>query len=498
MQVWTPHPYQEEAIQKIIQDEYRKEWFFPGEGKTSLSLDAFRRLKEQGTIKKALIIAPIKVMQDTWPNEIAKWDRFKDITYTILYGPKKEALLNEDTDIYLINFEGLKWLLDAKYTGTAKSKSTRQISGDSSNIVKLGVDMLIIDELSKCKDYGSMQTRLIIKMAHLFKKRIGLTATPSANSYMDLFGEAKCLDLGETLGTSKTRYQRTYFTQNPNTRKFDLLPGAKDAICARLAPIVSQRPQRQLDGLPKLTFTEVPIVLPPKARAFYNKMEKDFVAEFEDKKIDAFNAGVKTLRLRQVASGGVYYTSDDAKADALKEFIKTKRLPSSIDSRETILLHQEKTYALQSLIDGLNGQPLLVFYAFNHDVDNIRSVIKGVPCLNEIKGMVNILRDWNAGKIPVLLVHAKSAAHGLNLQESGGHICWYTLEWSHEIHEQAIGRVWRQGNPATDTRVYYLLAKNTVDEHVLATVREKGENERQLFDGVKKYYEYLKERTKNA
>jgi SNF2 family DNA or RNA helicase len=499
MKTWTPHPYQEEAIQDIIREEHRTMWFFPGDGKTSISLEAFRRLKESGVVKKALIIAPKEVAISTWPDELAKWDRFKDLTYTVLHGAKKEALLNNDTDLYLINFEGLKWLLKGSYTGTAKAKSIRQITTDSSYLHKLGVDMLIIDELSKCKSTGSMQTRLICKIAPSFKKRIGLTATPSPNTYLEVFPETKCLDLGATFGVSFTRYQRQYFYKIPETRLWELQnDAAREAIYQKLAPIVTQRKERQLNGLPVLTLTEVPVQLPPKVRKFYDSLEENFVAEFDKKEIDAFNAGVKTLKLRQIASGGIYHTKDSAKEKALQDFVDTGNIPRDNASRETVIVHDAKSQALSGLIEGLHGQPLLIFYAFNHDVDNIISVLGDVPVLNKSRDRVQLMQDWNAGKVPILLLHAKSAAHGLNLQESGGHVCWYTLEWSHEIHEQGIGRVWRQGNPAPETRVYYLLSKDTVDEHVLDTVKRKGDDQQKLFEGVKKYYEFLKAKKSKA
>lgn len=494
MKIWTPHPYQQEAVNDILRNTHRTLWFFPGDGKTSMSLEAFRQLKEKGIVRKCLIVAPKSVAEDTWPNEIKKWANFSHFTYTILMGNKKNELVKNDSDIYIINFESLKWMLSAKYTGKSKYKSTQQISVNSGYLHQIGVDMLIVDELSKCKSPSAMQARLVHKIAPFFKKRIGLTATPASNSLLDVFQETKCMDLGETFGSGFTKYRSTYFEPVPETRIWKLRNGAADTIYAKLAPLVTQRQQRSLDGLPTLTITEMPIELPADVRAFYTKLEKKFVADFDNKEIDAFNAGVKTLRLRQIASGGMYYTSPEEKERARKEFMENLRLPSGPASRETILLHYAKSQALANLVDGLNGQPLLVFYSFNHDIDNIKSILGDVPVLGNTPDRSALMRKWNDGKLPILLLHAKSAAHGLNLQESGGHICWYTLEWSHDIHEQAIGRVWRQGNPAPETRVYYLLAKNTVDEHVLSTVRSKGVTQQELFDGVKKYYLSLKEK----
>jgi SNF2 family DNA or RNA helicase len=449
-------------------------------------------MKEAGLVKRALIIAPPKVMKDTWPGELEKWSNFSNITYTILHGNKKEELLDNDTDLYIINFEGMKWLLEAEYTSKVKVNGRLPLASKSDKIKRIRADMLIIDELSRFKGVSTMQTRLMFKIAGMFKIRIGLTGTPQPNSLFDVYSQTRCVDLGATFGKSFTKYKYNYFNRLGDSYKWELKDGAEEEIYRKLAPIVIQRDQQQRDGLPELTYIEIPVKLPPKVQTLYNTIKKKFIAEYESKTIDAFNAAVKTLKLRQIASGGLYHTTEEAKHLALESFKKTKVLVPIAAERETVILHDEKTQALMSLIDGLNGVPLLVFYSFNHDVDNITAALGDVPILNKTKDLRGLIKDWNAGNIPVMLLNAKSGAHGLNLQESGADICWYTLEWSHEIHEQAIHRVWRQGNPAKETRVYYLLAEDTIDYYVLKTVQDKGDSEQRLFSGVRAYYESLK------
>ena len=486
---WQPYSYQKAAVVDLIQNKNRKLWFFPGEGKTSCTLAAIGTLMASGDVKKTLVVAPLSVAQDTWPKEIEKWDNFSELTFTILHGKDKEKNLRKDVDIYIINFEGLRWLLNAEYDSPHKPKFRRKLLYSDKFISILNPDLLVIDELSKCKDPFSLQTKAIRKLAEYTTRHIGLTGTPAANSLMDVFGQTLVMDGGKSLGTSITRFKKEFFIQQPYGFKWDIRHGADREIKDKIAHLVTQKPCDSDDTarIPELKEIEMTFELPTDARQVYDELKKDFISYFKDNEINAANAAAKTIKLRQIASGGLYLF--EKKDLPFQEILKKYRGCIS-QNRQTMLIHSKKAEMLNGLILGHNNHPLLVFYHFMHDVESITNVLGNIPILDNdaIKNNPSIINDWNAGKLPVLLAHPKSVGYGLNLQESGANVCFYTLDWSYELYEQALRRVLRQGNPNKETRCYYLLANDTIEDYVLRTLRNKEHVQKSFMQLVLEFY----------
>lgn len=482
---WTPHDYQLSAVNDIINNDYRQIWFLPGDGKTSCVLDAFVKLKEQGQASKLLVIAPLIAIYDTWPKEIKKWEQFEHLTFSIIHGKKRQQAIEQDADIYLINFEGLRALL-----GTTVSETSNRTTYDVSKFLRLNIDMLIIDELSKCKNTSTAQTKCIKLLSGYVSKRIGLTGTPAANGLMGVFGQALVVDRGETFGKSFYSFKSTYFNKGFFEYDWKLNPGAEEDIYEALSHSVTQRKESNKGDL-KFNQIELRFDLPEDANTLYARVEKDFVGTFNNKKIDAVNVASKTMKLRQVASGFFYYNSlsENQASENIEALLQNEDI-MNIQTRDVQHVHFKKAEILKSLAEGLNGHPLLIFYQFIPEIEMIQGVLGGkVPLLNtssliEDKDMID---RWNDGEIPVMIAHPKSVSYSANLQMSGGHLCFYSPEVDYELFSQAVQRIYRQGNPNHETRCYHILAENTIDPYIVHRLDEKEKAQTALINGVRAY-----------
>lgn len=424
----------------------------PGLAKTAIFLKAFITLKKAGKAHKALVIAPRRVCYMVWTKEpggeLWEWTDFHHLSLTLLHGPKKDALIKEDSDIYVINYAGLAWLID---------------NGHLKDLIKRGVDVLIVDELSKLKHTNVQRFKKLKPWLGHFEIRWGGTGSPASNGLINLFGQIFIIDQGAALGRFVTHYRHEFFIPSGyGGYTWKLQPGAEDRIYARLKNVaLSMTSEDHLD-LPQLLTRNIWINLPPKVRKKYNQLEEDLITSIGDQIVTAANAGVASAKCRQVASGGVY-SDDDLK-------------PSS--RRKWIALHNEKTEALRDLVDELQGSPLLVSYEFNHDLERIRAEFgKDLPAINgktSDKRSREIVQAWNRGELPILCGHPMAMAYGLNMQKSGGsHICFYSTPWDFELYDQLIRRVWRQGVKAKRITVHRILARDTVDEIVARVIGEK-------------------------
>lgn len=415
----------------------------PGLGKTSTILATFKVLKQQGLVRRMLIVAPLRPVYKVWPDEILKWHDFSSLTFSILHGKGKEQRVNDDADIHIINPEGLKWLLTGKKS--------------------LPYDVLCIDESTKFKDSTTARFKLLKPLIPLFKRRWILTGTPSPNGLMDLFGQIYILDLGRSLGRFITHYRREFFRQGYTEYSWVPQDDAFPRIVDRISPLVLQLSAEDYLQMPELRSIPIEVKLPPSVMEMYKSVEDEFIADWQNGKIVAANAAVAGGKLRQIANGAIYR-----------------------EDHTWVHVHDEKLEALEDLLEELNGHSILLLYEFKHDLERILARVGDVPNLSG-SSMVEssrIIDGFNRGSIPLVFGHPASMGHGLNLQGSCHNIIWFGPQWDLELTDQAIARVYRQGQTSRHVNVYYIVAKDTRDEDVMLTLNDKDREQQNLLKAL--------------
>lgn len=444
---FIPHSYQQYAINFAL--EHPKVGFFlnMGLGKTVTTLTVIDTLLWLDEVTKVLVIAPLRVAESTWSDEIDKWDHIKHLRISKILGNEKNRIeaLNTDADIYIINRENVEWLVDYKFKDW-------------------DFNMLVIDELSSFKSTKAKRFRALKKVRPYFKRIIGLTGTPAPNGYMDLWPQIYLLDGGERLGKTITGYRERYFSPGRRNQhiifEYNLKPGAEQAIFKKLSDICISIENPNIN-LPERVDNIISITLTDTAMKSYRALEKDLVIEMEDDDISASNSAVLTNKLMQVCNGAIYS-----------------------EAKEVIEIHQEKLKALYDIIETANGKPVLVFYYFKHDADRILKFLEVKKLKGKILEGYEDIKKWNEGKIPILLLHPMSAGHGLNLQAGGNIIVWFSLTWSLEAYQQANARLHRQGQKES-VIINHLVAKDTIDEDVMRALKNKDINQAILLSAVK-------------
>ena len=401
-------------------------------------------------IRKVLVIAPLRVARDTWPSEIKKWEHLKGLSYSVAVGTEKEridALMTRST-MYIINRENVDWLVNK--------------SG-----ISFDFDMVVIDELSSFKSYGAKRFKSLLKVRPSVNRIVGLTGTPSSNGLMDLWAEFRILDLGQRLGRYITHYRNTYFTPDKRNAQvifsYKPLPGAEDKIYKQISDITISMKSIDYLKMPECIVNEVSVSLNEKEWNIYSKFKDEMVTKLGDEEIDAVNAAVLSGKLLQMANGAVYDSEN-----------------------KTHIIHDKKLDALEDLIEGANGKPVLVAYWFKHDLERIRNRFP----VRQIKASKDI-EDWNDGNIPIAVIHPASAGHGLNLQSGGSTLIWFGLTWSLELYQQTNARLYRQGQNET-VIIHHILTKGTIDEDVMTALTKKEETQASLIDAVKAKLEVMR------
>lgn len=474
--LWNPHAYQKKAVQFLLKHAAAALFLDPGLGKTSIVLAAIKLLIKAKIIQKVLIIAPVRVCHSVWPGEQQKWKDFHGLRMVVLHGPKKDELLKLDADIFVINPEGLNWLLQAKVTKTGNGKISAKV--DFKRWKALGFDTLVIDELSRFKHSNTVKFKGLSEVLNTFQRRWGLTGSPAANGLMDLFGQCYVLDQGRTLGQYITHYRRQYFLPGYDGFSWVLREGADQEIYKRLKPLALRMDADDYLTLPKLIENDIRLDMNPEAFRVYLELERDLVAQIGAGKVTAATAATASMKLRQVANGGAYLD---------QEVLALVQLPKS--KREWVNLDEGKAEAVAELVEELQGSPLLVAYDFQHDLDRLRKHLgDDIPYIGggvSPKKSKEYERLWNAGKLPILAGHPQSIALGLNLQEMGNHVCWHSLTWDYELYDQLIRRVRRQGNTHKHVFVHRLISRGTVDEEMLISLMRKERGQQALFKALK-------------
>lgn len=494
---WKPDEEQFEAVKRLVQNATHLLLLDPGAGKTSITLAAFVQLKKKGVANKMLVIAPLRPCYLVWPAEVDKWQQFEHLSYTVLHGSDKEERLQDDVDLYIINPEGLDWLFGAEtYTKRSGKKGVRL---NLDRFMELGIDTLAIDELTKFADISSNRSQMMDAVTQFFKRIWGLTGSPAANGLMKVFGQVRTVDGGATFGRFITHYRTKFFSQHAykafswsiKTIEKDGFDG-EQGIFDALRPI-AYRVEMKNSATPIGIPLRVDVQLPEKAMKLYKMVEEDMFALIDFKEtgkkrkddplpITAANAGVALGKCRQIASGAVY-------PDAGFEVKGFKTAGGT--NRPYVVIHDAKLDALAERLDELQGQPYLVGYEFQHDLDRILKRWPKTPYVGagvDMRETKRIETSWNEGEITLLLGHPQSMGHGLNFQAACKHVGWFSQTWDYELYDQFIRRVMRRGNPYSKVFIDHFVALGTVDETIyqvsaLGGVKNQGQS--RLFEALR-------------
>lgn len=431
---YCPYKYQEYAEEFLMDHEEAGLFLDMGLGKSVITLTAIKKLSWD--IGRVLVIAPKRPAIDTWPEELTKWDHLKDLDWSLAVGTERERVvaLEKNSFITIINRENVVWLVN-KY---------RKLHWP--------FDCVVIDELSSFKNSKSQRFRALKKMRPYFNRVIGLTGTPASNGYMDLWAECFILDQGKALGKTITGYRDMYF--RPGWRngygvvyEWKLKEGAEDQIMKRIEPMcISMKTEDYIELPDRLDIVKT-FELSSKSKKAYDRLERECLLEVDENTIDAVSAAALAIKLTQICSGAVYD-----------------------ESGHPVFIHEEKIDAIEQLVEEAQGENVIIFYGFRHELSRLKERFPDAVDIKE----ESAIKRWKEGKIKILLAHPASAGHGLNLQ-SGGHVSmWMTLPTSLELYQQAIKRLHRQGQ--TDVvRNYIVLSKGTYEEDIYYRILQSKE-----------------------
>lgn len=455
---FTPHAYQERAIDFVLRRLFVKRepgaglFMDPGLGKTSCTLSVLHTLRELGDLRRALIIAPIRVCRNVWPAEVRKWGF--EMGHVLLHGTptQRERLLQANHPIHLINPEGVEWLF------------RRAKNFDPANYCTL-----VIDESTKFKSWDANRVKALRRAFSRFRRRIILTGTPSPNCLSDLFAQIFVLDGGDALGRTLGEFRREYCRPGGyQGRQWLFRNDKREQLEAAIGEMVLRLDARDHLDLPDLVTNDVWITLPHEARHHYAELESQLFTELDSgATLIANGAAAVYQKCKQVANGGGY-----------------------TDEGHSAVVHEEKAEAIADIVEELGGRPLLVAFQYRHDLERLRATLGNIPVIQggtKPRETDEILARWNRGEIPVLAAQPQAMSHGLNMQSGGcNHIAWMGLSDSLEVYDQFNARVYRQGVEGT-VIVHRILAADTVDEAVVERLGAKAGAQRTLLDSLRDY-----------
>ena len=439
---YKPHEYQTYATRFLLEHPISCLMLDCGLSKTVITLTALWDLVlDSFDIGRVLVIAPKRVAENVWVQEIEKWEHLAGLTAVKVLGSEQErrSALNTPAFLYIINRENVTWLVKNRHWD---------------------FDMVVIDELSSFKSHQAQRFKAMRKVRPLVTRIVGLTATPAPNSLMDLWAEMCLLDMGQRLGRYIGSYRERFFVPDKRNREivYSYKPreGAEDKIYELISDICISMKAKDHLQMPELVTNRVTVSMSPKEHEVYDRLRRDMVTELNGEELDAVNAASLSNKLQQMASGAVYSSG-----------------------HQTVVLHSRKLDALEDLIEAANGKPLLVAYWFHHEHDRLH---ERFDCRD-----INTAEDiaaWCAGEIPVGLIHPASAGHGLNLQSGGSTLVWFSLTWSLELYEQLNDRLWRQGQEHTVV-IHHIISEGTIDEDIMSALARKDVGQNALRDAVR-------------
>lgn len=470
------HSYQERAVERLLVDPRQIELMDPGLGKTAITLTAIAELIDRVDVGRALVIAPLRVCETVWPEEVAKWAPWLRVAYI---GNRLNDLQRVDADICLINHERISQLFGRTVTIKSRTGKARPAwkAGPWRNWYNRP-DMLVMDESSRFKRSTGVRTRTVKRYLNDFDRRIAMTGSPAPNGLLDLHGQMLLVDGGEALDPRITYYQRRYFDEKivgRGSRRrsvFSPKEGAFEAVCKAIAPRATVLRAEDWLDLPELITVDVPVALPDEILAAIEQLREQAALELGE--LEFLSDGGSLTKTRQLVNGMVYEGTPFESAPGLRRW-------------HTV--HDRKLAALEDLLDEL-GRPALVAYEFRSEREEIARRLKGRR-IGMIGGGLpagtakRAIGAWNAGKLDVLLVHPAAAGHGLNLQSGGNAVVWFAPPWDLELYQQLNARLYRQGQTADRVLVYHLVARGTLDRRVIRVLRKKDSTQESVFDALK-------------
>lgn len=447
---FTPHAYQADIMEWIYFNKRCAVWASMGSGKTVSTLTALDNLSLIEDVFPALVLAPLRVARSTWPEEVAKWPHLKHLRVSVITGTPKqrERALAKDADIYCTNYDNLVWL--------------RKELGD-----EWPFKTVVADEFTRLKSFrlrqGGSRARALGQVAHTHVSRfIGLTGTPAPNGVKDLWGQIWFLDEGQRLGRTFSAFEQRWFRKGYDGYSLVPYDHTQKEVEERLRDICLTVKGLDVD---EPIVNPIYVDLPPAARKVYDAMEHEMFAVLNDEGVEAANAAVRTQKCLQLANGALYIDDDGNWEEA----------------------HAAKLDALESIIEEANGAPVLVAYNFKHDLQRLQSRFRQGRVLDADP---DTIKQWNAGKIPLLFAHPASAGHGLNLADGGNIIAFFGVNWNLEEHMQIIERIgpMRQKQAGFDRPVfvYPILARGTVDDLVMERLSSKRSIQEVLLEALKR------------
>lgn len=449
------HHYQHAGVEFALDVPRCMLWLDLGLGKTIITLTTIADLLDRMDVGRVLVVAPLRVAKNNWPSEVREWHHIRHVRMSVVHGTPQQRLaaLKRRADVYCINYENLYWL--------AKVKGIRRY-----------FDMAVFDESRNLSNKSAKRSRAARFFAGNVERVIELTATPAPNSMTDLFHQTYLIDQGKRFGETLKAFRFRYFDANVDRDgdiRYEVKPWAEKAIHQQLRDITMTLRKEDYLDMPERVDVRADVELTEDEMAHYEAMETEYALSVsDDKTIEAISAGALLTKLAQLANGAIY--------DAEKQ---------------THFIHDQKLDALRELVAEAGDEPVLVAYNFRSDMARILKAFPKARVLDKSQLMID---EWNAGKIPMLLVHPKSAGHGLNLQYGGRIVVWFSPSWSLELDQQLNARLHRQGQ-SKPVRVYRIVAKGTVDESIMRALSSKTKMQDSLLDAMKHVIENVKSRS---
>ena len=455
------HPYQKKMVNFLCSAPNTMLWADMGLGKTVVTLTAIEFLRRSGWLRGVIVVAPIRVCRLVWRQEAAKWSHLKHLTFSLVVGDKdmRTRALLRPADVYIINYENLKWLATTLHRYYISKGQLPPFDG------------IVWDEISKMKNSTTDRVKAYLKIEDCFKWTTGLTGTPASNGYKDLHGQYLVVDKGQRLGRSKTPF-RTRFYHKISEFKEVPFPHAEDEIKALVSDITLEMSAADYNPLPNLIINDVEVEMEGPVRDKYEQLEKEFFTQLDSgENVEVFNEASLQNKCLQYGNGAVYIFPGE---------------PLYVP------VHSLKLDALEDIIEEAQGQPVLLAYQFKHDALRIMERFKDLDPINlteckSERALTNAMARWKAGTCQLMIGHPASMGHGIDgLQDSGHIIVWFGLTWSLDYWDQMNARLRRQGQ-GRPVMCHRITVKNTLDQVQALRLADKGDLQSALRAAVKQY-----------
>ncbi len=463
--------YQVRVIKESIAMKYAAWFIGTGLGKTIMALTIIDQLQKRKLLKSALVVSTKKVIFNTWRQEAQKWEHTKRLKFSLIHHEAgrgnseriKRVALARKADVYLINYENLAWL--------------RKVMDTMFRDRVMPFQAIFYDESTKIKHSTTQRFMRFKPYMGKFWYRYVMTGTPIPNGLHDLYGQIYAIDLGTRLGTTVTSYRKRFFhsTAPEGTyRIYTPVMGARKQIQNRIRDRVIHLKKTDYVKLPPIKYNPIEMDLPDKYRADYDELEEKFFLDLGNAKVEAFASASLSMKLRQYLQGQVYIGKGA--------------------TRYTEFIHKEKLDMLKDMVDKKSGKVegignCIIGYNFHFEKDDLQSILPNAPAIDgrttEREASMYI-EAWNRGELPVLMGNIETLAYGLNLQDGGNQVLYYSLTWNLEHYTQLRDRLWRRGQEKP-VFVHHLLFRNTVDMTIFKALGSKDMTQEGLLNALKSY-----------